>query len=61
MNYKRLGRSGLKVSAISLGEGSWGTGTADENRVREMMAQALRRREGRRGQHHAIAGQRIRG
>ncbi|SEJ88695.1 aldo/keto reductase [Paraburkholderia diazotrophica] len=41
MNYKRLGRCGLKVGAISLGAGSWGTGTADEKCVREMMAQAM--------------------
>ena len=41
MNYKRLGRCGLKVGAISLGAGSWGTATADEKCVREMMAQAM--------------------
>jgi len=41
MDYKRLGRCGLKVGAISPGAGSWGTGTADEKCVREMMAQAM--------------------
>ena len=41
MNYRRLGRSGLQVSELSLG--SWVTyhNQVDEGAAREMMAAAL--------------------
>jgi len=41
MQYKRLGRSGLKIGAMSLGAGNWGSGPLDERAVREMMAAAM--------------------
>ena len=41
MNYRRLGRCGLKVGTLSLGGGNWGAGTADEHAVRELMAAAM--------------------
>lgn len=41
MQYKRLGRCGLKVGAMSLGAGGWGVGNMDEHEVKEMMAAAM--------------------
>ena len=41
MQYRRVGRSGLKVSAIALGAGNWGYRDMDEKRVRECVAIAL--------------------
>ena len=41
VQYKRLGRCGLKVSELSLGGGAWGAGNLDEHAVREMMAAAV--------------------
>lgn len=40
MEYRRVGRSGLKVSAIALGAGNWGY-SMDEKAVTESMAIAL--------------------
>ena len=40
MEYRRVGRSGLKVSAIALGAGNWGY-NMDENLVGECVAMAL--------------------
>jgi voltage-dependent potassium channel beta subunit len=41
MQYKRLGKCGLKLSAMSLGAGNWGFGAFDEHAVRETMAAAM--------------------
>lgn len=41
MQYRRLGRSGLKLSELSLGAGNWGYQAMDENAVRETVALAL--------------------
>ncbi len=41
MQYRRVGRSGLKVSALAFGAGNWGYQAMDEKRVRECVAVAL--------------------
>jgi voltage-dependent potassium channel beta subunit len=41
MEYRHVGRSGLKVSAIALGAGNWGYQAMDEHRVRECVDVAL--------------------
>lgn len=40
MDYRRLGRCGLKVGALSLGAGNFGSGSLDVAAVRELMAVA---------------------
>ena len=41
MEYRRMGRTGLKLSALSLGAGNWGYQTMDEKAVAETVAIAL--------------------
>ncbi|ROZ69211.1 aldo/keto reductase [Ramlibacter sp. WS9] len=41
MQYRRLGRSGLKLSELALGAGNWGYQGMNENAVRETVALAL--------------------
>jgi voltage-dependent potassium channel beta subunit len=41
MQYRRVGRSGLKISALALGAGNWGYQSMDEKKVRECVAVAL--------------------
>lgn len=41
MNYRQLGRCGLKVGDFSLGAGNWSLGPMDESAVREMLAAAM--------------------
>lgn len=41
MEYRRMGRSGLKLSALSLGAGNWGYQSMDEKAVAETVAIAL--------------------
>jgi aryl-alcohol dehydrogenase-like predicted oxidoreductase len=41
VQYRRMGRSGLKLSALSLGAGNWGSKGMEEPEVTETVATAL--------------------
>ena len=41
VQYRRMGRSGLKLSALSLGAGNWGSKGMEEPEVTETLAIAL--------------------